>query len=179
MNHSTPGLPVHNQLQEFTQTHAHQVGDAIQPSHPLSPPSPPAPNPPQHQGLSNESTLLMRWLKYWSFSFSISLSNEHPGLISFRMDWLDLLAVFYLGSPRVRHDWVTAQAHITYRSERKRDSKRLYHFLRNVNCSTQRSLSDWGLQHGGDEILLCAQIFVVHLFTLELPWICLRILPFK
>ena len=56
---------------------------------------------------SNESDLRIKWPKYWSFSFSISLSNENPGLTSFRMDWLDLLAVFYLGSPRVRHDWVT------------------------------------------------------------------------
>ena len=93
MNHSKPGLPVHHQLPEFTQTHVDQVGDAIQPSHPLSPPSPPAPNPSQHQSLSNESTLHMRWPKYWSFSFSISPSSEHPGLISLRMDWLDLLAV--------------------------------------------------------------------------------------
>src|SRR5574337_930166 len=91
MNRSTPGLPVHHQLPEFTQTHVYQVGDAIQPSHPLSSCSP-APNPSQHQS-SNESTLHMRWPKYWSFSFSISPSNEHSGLISFRMDWLDLLAV--------------------------------------------------------------------------------------
>ena len=93
MNHSTPGLPVHHQLLEFTQTHVHQVSDAIQPSHPLSSPSPPAPNPSSIRVFSNESTLHMRWPKYWSFSFSISPSNEHPGLISFRMDWLDLLAV--------------------------------------------------------------------------------------
>ena len=93
MNHSTPGLPVHHQLPELTQTHVHRVGDAIQPSHPLSSPSPPAPNPSQHQGLSNESTLHVRWPKYWSFSFSIIPSSEHPGLISFRMDWLDLLTV--------------------------------------------------------------------------------------
>ena len=93
MNCSTRGLPVHHQLPEFTQTHVHQVGDATQPSHPLPSPSPPAPNPSQHQGLFNESTLHMRWPKYWSFSFSISPSNDHPGLISFRMDWLDLLAV--------------------------------------------------------------------------------------
>ena len=92
MNRSTPGLPVHHQLPEFTQTHAHRVGDAIQPSHPLLSPSPPAPNPSQHQSLFNESTLCMRWPKDWSFSFSISPSNEHPGLTSFRMDWLDLLA---------------------------------------------------------------------------------------
>ena len=93
MNRSKPGLPVHHQLPEFTQTHVHRIGDAIQPSHSLLSPSPPAPNPSQHQSFSNESTLRMRWPKYRSFSFSISPSNEHPGLISFRMDWLDLLAV--------------------------------------------------------------------------------------
>ena len=92
MNRSTPGLPVHHHLPEFMQTHVHRVSDAIQPSHPLSPPSLPAPNPSQHQ-ISNESTLHMRWPKYWSFSFSIIPSKEHPGLISFRMDWLALLAV--------------------------------------------------------------------------------------
>ena len=86
MNRSTLGLPVHHKLPEFTQTHAHRVGDTIQPSHPLSSPSPPDPNPSQHQSLSNESTLRMRWPKYCSFSFSISPSNEHPRLISFRMD---------------------------------------------------------------------------------------------
>ena len=93
MNPSTPGLPVHHQLPEFTQTLVHRVGDAIQPSHPLSSPSPPAPNPSQHQIFSNESVLRMRWPKYWNFSFNISTSNEHPGPISFRMQWLDLLAV--------------------------------------------------------------------------------------
>ena len=93
MNRSTPGLPVHHHLPEFTQTRVHRVGDAIQPSHPLSSPSPPAPNPSQHQSLFNESTLHMRWPKYWSFSFIIIPSKEHPGLISFRMDWLELLEV--------------------------------------------------------------------------------------
>ena len=93
MNRSTPGLPVHHELPEFTQTHVHRVGDAIQPYHLLSSPSPPAPNPPSIRAFSNESTLCIRWPKYWSFSFSIGPSNEHPGLISFRMDWLDLLAV--------------------------------------------------------------------------------------
>ena len=88
-----PGLPVHHKLPEFTQTHAHQVGDAIQPSHPLSSPSPPAPNPSKLRVFSNESSLLSRWPKYWNFSFSISPFNEHPRLISFRMDWLALLAV--------------------------------------------------------------------------------------
>ena len=93
MNCSTPGLPVHHQLPEFTQTHVHRVSDAIQLSHPLSSPSPPAPIPPSIKVFSSESTLRMRWPKYWSFSFSIIPSKEHPGLISFRMDWLDLFAV--------------------------------------------------------------------------------------
>ena len=93
MNQSMPGHPVHHQLPEFTQTCVHRVGDAIQPSHPLSSPSPPSPNPSSIRVFSNESILRMRWPKYWIFSFSISPSNEHPGLISFRMDWLDLLAV--------------------------------------------------------------------------------------
>ena len=93
MNHRTPGLPVHHQLLEFTLTHVHQVGDVIQPSHPLLSPSPPAPNPSSIRVFSNESTLHMRWPKYWSFSFNISPSKEYPRLISFRMDWLDLLEV--------------------------------------------------------------------------------------
>ena len=102
MDCSTPGLPVHHQLPEFTQTHVHGFSDAIQPSHPLLSPSPPAFSLSQHQGLffffffrvfSNESVLLIRWPKYCSFSFSISPSNEYSGLISFRMDWLSLLAV--------------------------------------------------------------------------------------
>ena len=94
MNCSTPGLPVHHQLPELAQTHVHWVGDAIQPSHSLLLPSPPAFNLSQRQGL-------FKWVssshqvatKYWSFSFSMSLSNEYSGLVSFRMDWFYLLAV--------------------------------------------------------------------------------------
>ena len=93
MNRSMPGLPVHHQLPEFTQTYVHRVSDAVQPSHPLSPLLLLPPIPPSIRVFSNESTLCMRWPKYWSFSLSISPSNEHPRLISFRIDWLDLLAV--------------------------------------------------------------------------------------
>ena len=93
MNRSMPGLPVHHQLPEFTQTHVHRVSDVIQPSHPCPPLLLLPPIPPSIRVFSNESTLRMRWPKYWSFSFSIIPSIEIPGLISFRMDWLDLLAV--------------------------------------------------------------------------------------
>ena len=93
MNCSKPGLPIHHQLPEFTQTRVHCVSDAIQPSHPLSSSSLPALNISQHQIFSNESALHIRWPKNLSFSFSISPSNEYSELISFRMDWLDLLAV--------------------------------------------------------------------------------------
>ena len=93
MNCSMPGLPVHHQLPESTQTYVHWVGDAIQPSHPLSSPSSPALNLSQHQGLFKWVSYSHQVPKYWSFRFNISPSNEHPGLISFRMDWLDLLAV--------------------------------------------------------------------------------------
>ena len=90
MDCSTPGFPVHHQLPELAQTHVHQVGGAIQPSHPLLlPPS----IFPSIRVFSNESVLRIRWPKYWSFSFSISPSIEYSGLISFRMDCLDLLAV--------------------------------------------------------------------------------------
>ena len=93
MDCSTPGFPVLHHLQEFVQTHVHRVGDAIQPPHPLSSPSPPAFNLPNIRVFSKESVLRIRWPKYWNFSFSISPSNEYFRLISFRMDWLDLLAV--------------------------------------------------------------------------------------
>ena len=110
---STPGFPVHHQLLEFAQTHVHWVGDSILPSHPLSSPSPPAFNLSQDQGLFqwvcsfsvnqvffwqwvrsfSMSQFFIRWPKYCSFSFSISPSNEYSGLIYFRIDWFDFLAV--------------------------------------------------------------------------------------
>ena len=93
MHCSTPGLPVHHQLLELIQTHVHGVSDAIQPSHPLSSllllPS----IFPSIRVFSNELALCITWTKYWCFNFSISPSNEYSGLISFRIDWLDLLAV--------------------------------------------------------------------------------------
>ena len=93
MDCSTPGLPVHHQLPELAQTHVHGVSDAIQPSH-LCRPLLLLPSIfPSIRVFSNESVLHIRWPKYWSFSFNISPSDEHSGLISFKMDWLDLLAV--------------------------------------------------------------------------------------
>ena len=93
MNRSSPGLPVHHQLLEFTQTHVHRVHDAISHLILCRPLLLLPPIPPSIRVFSNESTLHMRWPKHWSFSFSIIPSKEIPGLISFRMDWLDLLAV--------------------------------------------------------------------------------------
>ena len=93
MNRSTPGFPVHHQLLEFTQTHVHE--SVMPPSHLIlcRPLLLLPPIPPSIRVFSSESTLCMRWPKFWSFSYSISPSNEHPGLISFWMDWVDLLAV--------------------------------------------------------------------------------------
>ena len=94
MNHSMSGLPVHHQLPESNQTHISCVGDAIQPSHLLSSPSPPALNLSHIRVFSNESALHIKWPKYCHFSFNISpRTDEHPGLVFFRMDWLDLLGV--------------------------------------------------------------------------------------
>ena len=111
MNCSMPGLPLHHQLPEFTQTHIHRVRDAIQPSYPRSSPSPSAPNPSQHQSLLRWVNSLMRWPKYWSLSFSIIPSKEIQGLISFRVDWLDLLAVQgTLKSLLQHHNWINSSA---------------------------------------------------------------------
>ena len=93
MDWSTPGLSVHQQLLDFTQTHVDLVSNAIQPYHPLSSPCPLPSIFPKIRAFSNESVLRIRWPKYWSFSFNISPSNEYSELISFRVDWLDLLAV--------------------------------------------------------------------------------------
>ena len=103
MDCNTPGLPVHHQLPEFIQTHVHWVGDAIQTSHSLSSLSPIFPS---IRVFSNESAICIRWPKYWSFSFNNSPSNEYSGMISSRMDWLDLLAVQgTLQSLLQHHSW--------------------------------------------------------------------------
>ena len=108
MNRSMPGLPVHHQLPESTQIHAHWVSDAIQPSYPVIPISLLPSIFPSIRVFSNESTLCITWPKYWSFSFNTSPSNEHPGLISFRMDWLDLLEVQGILKSLLQHHSSTA-----------------------------------------------------------------------
>ena len=109
MNLSTPVLPVHYQLLEFTQTHVHRVGDAIQLSHPLSSPFPPASNPSQHQSLFQWVNSSHEVAKELEFQLSIIPSKEHPGLISFRMDWLDLLAVQGIMKSLLQHHSSKAQ----------------------------------------------------------------------
>ena len=108
------GFPVHHQLLELIQTHVHGVSDAIQPSHPLSSLLLPPSIFPSIRVFSNESVLHIRWPKYWNFSFSISPSNEYSGLISFSMDWLDLLAVQGTLKSLLQHH--TSKASILQRS---------------------------------------------------------------
>ena len=108
MDCSMPGFPVHHQLPELAQTHVHQVSDAIQPSHPLLSPSPPAFKLPQHQGLSNESVLSIRWPKCWSFSFSICSSNEYSG--RFPLGLTGLISLQFKGLSRVFSN-TTVQKH--------------------------------------------------------------------
>ena len=114
MKCKTPGLLVHYQLPESTQTHVHWISDNIKPSHPLSSLTPPGSSFPSIRVISNESVLRIRWPRYWSFSFNISLTNEHPGLIAFRMDWLDLLAVQGTLKSLLQHD--SPEASILWRS---------------------------------------------------------------
>ena len=106
-----PGFPVHHQLLEFTQTHVHRVGDAIPPSYPLLSLFLPPSIFPSIRLFSKESVLCIRWPKYWSFSFNISPSNEYSGLISFRMDWLDLLEVHRTLKSLLQHHCSKASIH--------------------------------------------------------------------
>ena len=103
MDCSTPGLPVHHQFLQLVETHVHWVGDAIQPSHSLSSPSPPTFNLSQHQGLFKWVSSSHRLAKYWSFTFSISPSNEYSGLICFRIDCFDTVAVQGIPKNHLQH----------------------------------------------------------------------------
>ena len=114
MNCSRPGFPVLHQLPEFTQTHVYRVSDAIQPSHPLLTLLLPTLVFPSIRVFSNELVLLIKWPKYWSFSFSISLSIEYSGLISFRMDWFDLLAVQGTLKSLLQHHSTKASIHSAF-----------------------------------------------------------------
>ena len=114
MNHGMPGFPVHYQLLEFTQTHIHQVGETTSHLILCCPLIFLLPIPPSIKVFSNESTLCMRWPKYWSFKLNISPSNEHPGLMSFRMDWLDLLA--FQGTLKNLHQHHSSKASILWHS---------------------------------------------------------------
>ena len=113
MDCSIPGFPVHHQLLELAQTQVHRVGNAIQPSRPLSSPSP-AFSLSQHQGFSNESVLHIRWPKYCSFSFNISPSNEYSGLISFRINRFDCFAS--QGTPKSLLQYHSSKASILQHS---------------------------------------------------------------
>ena len=112
MTHSTPALPVHHQLPEFTQTHVPPVGDTISHLILCRPLLLLTPVPPSIRVFSSELTLCMRWPKYWSFSFCIIPSKEHPGLISFRMDWMDLLEV--QGTLKSLHQHQSSKASILW-----------------------------------------------------------------
>ena len=114
MDCSTLGFPVHHQLPELPQTHVHWVNDDIQPSRTLLPPSPLALSLSSIRVFSNGSALHIRWPKYWSFSYSISHSNEYSGLISFRIDWFDFLAVQRTLKGLLQHR--NAKASILWRS---------------------------------------------------------------
>ena len=121
MNRNTPGLSVHHQFPESTQTHVHCVGDAIQPSHPLSSPSPPTQTFPASGSFQMSQLSASGGQRILSFSFSISPFNEHPGLTSFRMDWLDLLAVEgtlknLLQYHNSKHQFFGAQLSLEYNS---------------------------------------------------------------
>ena len=139
---SMPGLPVHSQLPRLTQAHIHRVGDAIQPSHPLRPLLLLPLIFPSIRVFSSESVLHVRSPKYWSFSFNICPSNEYSGLISFRMDWLDLLAV-----------QGTLKSLLQHRSSKASILQCSAFFI--VQLSS--AIHDYWKNHGFDQMDLCQQ----------------------
>ena len=114
MDCSMPVLPVPHHLSEFAQGHVHCIGDAIQPSHPLTPSSPSALNLSQHWGLFDELAVCIRWLQYWSFSFNIGPSNNYLGFVSLKIDWFDLAAVQWILRSLFQHH--SSKASILWRS---------------------------------------------------------------
>ena len=146
MDCSTPGFLVHHQLSEFTQTHVHQLGDAIQPSHPLLSPSLLLPSVfPSIRVFSNESVLCIRWPKYWSFTFSISPSSEYSELISFRMDWLNHLAVqrTLKSSPKQHFKSINLMAYLFHRRKQglKQDSEVRHYWITGINANRKVTLA--------------------------------------
>ena len=123
-DYSTPGFPVHHQLPELTETHVHWVGDAIQPSHPVIPFLLPPSIFSSIKVFSGESVLCIRWPKYWSFSFSISLSNAYSGLMSFSIDWFDLEVQGTLKSllqhHSSKHQFLSAQFTLEFQLSKKK-----------------------------------------------------------
>ena len=157
MDYSTAGFPVLHHLPEFAQTHVHWVNDAIQPCHPLSPPFPLALNLSQHRGLlqwvSSSHEVANYWnSNYWSFSFNISPSNEHPRLISFRMDWLDLLAI-----------QGTLESLLQYHSSKSINSL----VLSLLYGPTLTSVHDYWINHSFDYMNLCQQVVPLLFNTLS------------
>ena len=143
MNCSMPGLPVHHQLPEFTQTHVHQVSDAIQPSHPLSSPSPSAPSPSEHQSLFQWVNSSHEVAKVLEFQFNIIPSKEIPGLISFRMDWLDLLAV--QGThPLLKGPWTACLSFNSFTWMSHSEVEKVFKFIFSNKFSTFFSSYFWG-----------------------------------
>ena len=148
MDCSTPGFPVYHQLPELAQIHVHRVGDAIQPSHPLSSTSLPAFGLSQLEGLF-QLVLCIRWPKYWSFNFSISPSNEYLGLISFRTDWFDLRAV--------QRTLKSLLQHHSSKSSILRCSAFSFFFLPDFFMVQLSSIHDYWKNHSIDYIDICQQ----------------------
>ena len=181
MDCSMPGLPVHHQHLEFTQTHVHWVGVPIQPSHPLLSPSSPAFNPSQHQGLFQWVSSSHQVAKEWSFSFSISPSNEYSELISFRIDWFDLLAV--QGTPKSLLQHHSSKASFLRHSEWANNFQTLtcfWNLARSLWCHLRQSETHrwlwYSTPHPSSEAMWASPAFSWKALVLESDWV--QISPF-